>query len=102
MSGRTGCGRRMAGHHRVTKQRRPALVESMETRVLLTVAFNSPVTTQLSTTGVPTVGMVVGDVNGDHLPDLIGVREDQTIESFTGSATGTLTPGPIFASGGLI
>ena len=97
-----GGTRRMAGNRFGNRKNRAAAVEPMEPRLLLTVAFNSPVTSQLSTTSAATVGIVVGDVNGDHISDLITAREDQTIETFPGSATGTLTPGPIFESGGLI
>ena len=77
-------------------------IESLESRLLLTATFAAPVNTPLSTTGAATIEIVLGDVNGDHIPDLIALRQDQTVESFFGAATGHFTAGPLFSSGGLI
>lgn len=76
-----------------------ARIESLEPRRLLAASFAAAVNTPLSTTSAATLDIVVGDFNGDHVPDLIGVREDQTVEAFFGSASGKFTVGPILTSG---
>ena len=84
-------------------------IEQLEARLLLsTVSFGSPVTTTIATAG-PAASVVVGDLNGDHIPDLVDASSSAaalqgafTAQIFLGNSTGALTPKSIVASGGQV
>jgi len=91
------------------KNGKRSAIEMLERRVLLasTVSFANPVQTIISNAG-PAAAVVVGDLNGDKLPDLIaqsGAGAAGVIgfaaQVYIGAATGSFTADQAYESGGL-
>src|SRR6185437_16197153 len=74
--------------------------EQLEPRVLMTAAFQSAVTSQITNGVLPVTSAVSGDINGDGIPDLVVNRLNVDAQIFLGTATGAFSPGQIVLTGG--
>jgi hypothetical protein len=79
----------------------PARAETLEGRFLLSgsVLFGIPLATPLSASGSEVAATVVGDLNGDGIPDVIASRQNLQAQVYLGTASGALTSGQIVATG---
>ncbi|HXE55020.1 MAG TPA: VCBS repeat-containing protein, partial [Tepidisphaeraceae bacterium] len=100
-------GVRAAGLKRRNASATKSHIETLESRLLLsTVSLSKPLTSSISTTG-PASQVLVGDLNGDGIPDLVtgsagtaAVLGGFTAQVFLGASSGSFKPGNIVPTGG--